>query len=125
MGDTVDALCWRHYGRTQGVTGAGTAGKSGLALSTARSTTRAAGGAAGYCHHFHGADRPVMGLELRRLNGSAPSSRTASLYRWHGWEIYRLRCLDRGGVLDWRADAGHQLVLQTQNLPAARRGGKN
>lgn len=61
-GDTVDALCWRHYGRTQGVTEQVLQANPGLA-EHGPFLPRAAGGSAGYCHHLHGADRPVMGLK--------------------------------------------------------------
>ncbi len=60
--DTVDALCWRHYGRTQGVHGAGTEGRSGACRIRPLFTSRAAGGAAGHSDHHHRADRPAMGL---------------------------------------------------------------
>ena len=56
--DTVDALCWRHYGRTQGVTEQVLKANPGLA----EYGSRAAGGAAGHSDHHHRADRPAMGL---------------------------------------------------------------
>lgn len=59
--DTVDALCWRHYGRTQGVTEQVLKANPGLA-EYGPFTSRAAGGAAGYSDHHHRADRPAMGL---------------------------------------------------------------
>ncbi|STJ58043.1 tail X family protein [Escherichia coli] len=59
--DTVDALCWRHYGRTQGVTEQVLKANPGLP-NTAPFTSRAAGGAAGHSDNHHRADRPAMGL---------------------------------------------------------------
>lgn len=59
--DTVDALCWRHYGRTQGVTEQVLKANPGLA-ECGPFTSRAAGGAAGHSDHHHRADRPAMGL---------------------------------------------------------------
>ncbi len=59
--DTVDALCWRHYGRTQGVTEQVLKANPGLA-EHGPFTSRAAGGAAGHSDHHHRADRPAMGL---------------------------------------------------------------
>ena len=50
--DTVDALCWRHYGRTQGVTEQVLKANPGLAEY----------GPAGHSDHHHRADRPAMGL---------------------------------------------------------------
>lgn len=58
--DTVDALCWRHYGRTQGVTEQVLKANPGLA--EYGPTSRAAGGAAGHTDNHHRADRPAMGL---------------------------------------------------------------
>ncbi|VUC77800.1 Phage tail protein X (GpX) [Salmonella sp. NCTC 11881] len=60
--DTVDALCWRHYGRTQGVTEQVLHANPGLAEYGPFFTARAAGGAAGHYGVNHGADRPAMGL---------------------------------------------------------------
>ncbi|STL37156.1 tail X family protein [Escherichia coli] len=60
--DTVDALCWRHYGRHAGCHGAGTEGKSGACRIRPLFTSRAAGGAAGHSDYHHRADRPAMGL---------------------------------------------------------------
>lgn len=60
--DTVDALCWRHYGRTQGVTEQVLEGKSGAGRVRPIFTARAEGGAAGHYGVNHGADRPAMGL---------------------------------------------------------------
>ncbi|STM46900.1 capsid completion protein [Escherichia coli] len=60
--DTVDALCWRHYGRTQGVTEQVLKAKSGACRIWPLFTSRAAGGAAGHSDHHHRADRPAMGL---------------------------------------------------------------
>ncbi len=59
--DTVDALCWRHYGRTQGVTEQVLQANPGLA-EYGPFTARAAGGAAGHYGVNHCADCPVMGL---------------------------------------------------------------
>lgn len=59
--DTVDALCWRHYGRTQGVTEQVLKANPGLA-EYGPFTSRAAGGAAGHSDNHHRADRPAMGL---------------------------------------------------------------
>lgn len=60
--DTVDALCWRHYGRTQGVTEQVLKANPGLAEYVPFFTSRAAGGAAGHSDNHHRADRPAMGL---------------------------------------------------------------
>ena len=57
--DTVDALCWRHYGRTQGVTEQVLKANPGLAGIRPLFTSRAAGGAAG-----HSATTTVQTVQL-------------------------------------------------------------
>lgn len=59
--DTVDALCWRHYGRTQESLNRCCRRIRGW-LNMAPFTARAAGGAAGHYGVNHCADCPVMGL---------------------------------------------------------------
>ena len=60
--DTVDALCWRHYGRTQGLTEQVLQANPGLA-SHGPFTPRAGGGAAGRYARHHRADRAALGLK--------------------------------------------------------------
>ena len=58
QGDTVDALCWRHYGRTQGVTEQVLKANPGLA----EYGPFLPHGLQVDSDHHHRADRPAMGL---------------------------------------------------------------
>lgn len=60
--DTVDALCWRHYGRTQGVTEQVLKANPGLAEYGPFLPHGLQIGAAGHSDNHHRADRPAMGL---------------------------------------------------------------
>ncbi len=61
--DTVDALCWRHYGRTQGVTEQVLKANPGLAeYGPFACRAGQVWGPAGHSDHHHRADRPAMGL---------------------------------------------------------------
>ena len=92
--DTVDALCWRHYGRTQGVT---------------EQVLKANSGLAEYGPFLpHGLQVELPDILHRRRAGLA------------GRFVHQ-GCLNAGRPDDWCADAGYQLVLQTQSLPASAR----
>lgn len=60
--DTVDALCWRHYGRTQGVTEQVLKANPGLAEYGPFLPHGLQVEAAGHSDNHHRADRPAMGL---------------------------------------------------------------